>query len=286
MENQKPHFETRKQESIVDRQEIIAPPNFVSVFHETREEFLPAIDRDGLKGNAEVRNIGGAGAVARGNAVIDGSRPEELRLRGVSRGNIYAYPFLEHGHGLVGADQRFIKRDEQSLRVQFEDSQKYSPDFLKKLGVSTSEEFIRKMTDPEYLKSQYPGEVVEIKVDPQKCYVGDLEYITRILEDMHRGRSESEAAQQQAEEYWKNVITLEDFLRWYRKPEWAEDGNSIKDADQYRDGEPLWTGEFYPIKGAPENSPRLIHQPEILIPEDIPQGHIKLVRFPSQVGRS
>lgn len=140
------------------------------------------------------------------------------------------------------------------------------------------DEYIGKMTGPEYLKSQYPGEVIEIKVDPQKCYVGDLEYITRIMENMHRGNSENEAAQQQAEEYWRNLITLEDFLRWYRKPEWAEDGNSIKDAEEYEDGEPLGTSEFYRIKGTPDNFPWRIYQPEILIPEDIPQEHIRLVK--------
>lgn len=278
MENQEPHFETRKQESILERREIIAPQNFVSVFHETREEFLSAIDQDGLRGNIEVKNIGDAATMARRNKIIDDFRPEELKARGISRNNIYAYPFLEYGHGLIGADQRFIKRDERSLRDQFESFQTYSPEFLKKLGVSSPDEFIRKMTDPEYLKSQYPGEVIEMKVDPQKCYVGDLEYITRIMDDMHRDRSESEATQRQAEEYWGNLITLEDFLRWYRKPEWAEDGNSIKDAEEYKGGEPLGTSEFCPIKGAPDNFPWRIYQPEILIPENISQDHIRLVK--------
>lgn len=278
MENQEPYFETKKRESILERQEITALQNFVSVFHETREEFLSAIDRDGLKRNIEVRNIGEAEAMARRNKIVDDFRSEELKVKGISRNNIYAYPFLEHGHGLMGADQRFIKRDEKSLRDEFESMQRYSPEFLIEQGVSTPEEYIRKATDPEYLKLQYPGEVIEAKVDPQKCYVGDLEYITRIMDDMHRGRSESEAAQQQAEEYWKSLITLEDFLRWYRKPEWTEDGNSIKDADEYKDGEPLGTSEFYPIKGAPDNFPCRIHQPEILIPEDIPQDYIRLVK--------
>lgn len=278
MENQEPHFETKKPESILERQEIIAPPNFVSVFHETKQEFLPAIDKTGLITNIETKNIGEAEAMARRNAIIDNFRSEELKVKGISRNNIYGYPFLEYGHGLIGADQRFIKRDERFLRDEFETRQKYSPDFLHKLGANTLDEYVRKMTDPEYLKSQYPGEVIELKVDPQKCYVGDLEYITRIMDDMHRGRTENDAVQQQAEEYWKNLITLEDFLKWYKKPEWAEDGNSIKDTDDYKDGEPLGASEFYPIKGAPDNFPWRIHQPEILIPENIPQDHMKLVK--------
>lgn len=284
MENQEPHFEARKRESILDRQKIIAPQNFVSVFHETKEEFLSAIDRDGLKKNIEIQNIGKAKAMIRRNKIVDDFKPEELKVRGISRNNIYAYPFLEYGHGLIGADQRFVKRDERILRNTFENALEngsaYSKflEYWEKLGVNTTDEYIRKMTDPEYLKLQYPGEVIEMKVDPQKCYVGNLEYITRIMDDIHRGRSEGEATQRQAEEYWKNLITLEDFLRWYRKPEWAEDGNSIKDADEYKDGEPLGTSEFYPIKGAPDNFPWIIHQPEILIPEDISQDHIRLVK--------
>lgn len=115
MENQERHFEIKKEESILERREIVAPQNFVSVFHETKEEFLPAIDKDGLKRNIEFSNIGEAEAVARRNAIIDNFRTEELRAKGISRSSIYAYPFLEYGHGLLGADQRFIKRDERSL---------------------------------------------------------------------------------------------------------------------------------------------------------------------------
>jgi len=278
MKNIESQFEGQKRDSILERQEIIAPPNFVSVFHETKEEFLPAIDKDGLRKNIETKNIGKAEAMARRNALIDQFRPNELKIHGISRNNIYGYPFLEHGHGLIGADHRFIKQDVRFLRDEFEKMQKHSPDFLRKLEVNTPDDYVRKMTDPEYLKSQYPGEIIELKVDPQKCYVGDLEYITLIMEDVNRGRTENEAVKQQAEEYWKNLIILEEFLRWYKKPEWAEDGNSIKNADEYRDGEPMGTSEFYPIKGAPDNFPRRIHQPEILILENIPQDHIKLIK--------
>lgn len=276
-------FETKKEENICERQKIEAPSGFVSVFHETKEAFLAAINKEGLKGNSDAKNIGESKEMARRNEIIDEFRPEELRAKGISRNNIYAYPFLEHGHGLLGADQRFIKQDEAWLRTSFEDALEQRAwyagflEYWRQKGVNTADEYVRKMIDPEYLKSQYPGEIVEFKVDPQKCYVGDLEYITRIMDDMRRGFAEDEAAQQQAMEYWNNLITLDDFLKWYRKPEWTEDGNDIKDIDEYRDGEPLETSAFYPIKGTPNDFPQLIHQPEILIPEDIPQRHIKLV---------
>ncbi|MFH1142087.1 MAG: hypothetical protein ABIH67_01370 [Candidatus Uhrbacteria bacterium] len=284
MDSGRSSVELERQASILERQEIIAPANFVSVFHETKAQFLPAIDQGGLKVDSEVKNIGEAKAMARRNALIDQAMPEKLRTKGLSRNNIYAYPFLEHGHGLLGADQRFVKRDPDDMRRIFEDAlekKEFFGSFLeycRGIGVNTADEYVKTMTDPEYLKAQYPGEVVEMKVDPEKTYVGDLEYITRVMDDMNRGWSESEAIQQQAKKYWEQLITLEDFLKWYKKPEWAEDGDSIKDGDDYKDGEPWSNAGFYLIKDAPDNLPSMIHQPEILIPENIPQDHIKLVK--------
>ncbi len=282
MEKQESQFEEHgeeRQESILERTEIIAPENFVTVFHETKTENLQFIDRDGLTINTGNKNIGKAEVMARRNRMIDELRPETLKEQGISReSNIFAYPFLEEGHGLIGADQRFVKRDEKMLRDEFEILQKHKPDYLKELGTNTPEEFIKKRTDPEYLKSQYPGEVLEMKVDPKKCHVGDLEYITQIADHIYRGLEESEAIQRQAKKYWGNVITLEDFLKWYRKPEWNDDGNSIRDAGKYKDGNPIMTGGYSLLEEAPDNLPLDIHQPEILIPENVPQNHIKLVK--------
>ena len=282
MEKQESQFEEHGEErqgSILERTEIIAPENFVTVFHETETENLQFIDRDGLTINTGNKNIGKAEVMARRNRMIDKLRPEALKEKGISReNNIFAYPFLEEGHGLIGADQRFVKRDEKMLRDELEILQKHKPDYLKELGINTPEEFIKKRTDPEYLKSQYPGEVLEMKVDPQKCYVGDLEYITQIADDIYRGLEESEAIQRQAKKYWGNVITLEDFLKWYRKPEWNDDGNSIRDAGKYKGGNPIMTGGYSLLEDAPDNLPLDIHQPEILIPENVPQNHIKLVK--------
>jgi len=262
MDNQEAQFKEpgeEIQESIQEREEIIAPENFVSIYHETKTENLPFINRDGLTINTENKNIGKAEVMARRNRMIDKLRPEALKEQGISReSNIFAYPFLEEGHGLIGADQRFIKRDEKMLRDQFETFRTYSPNYLRKLGTSTPEEFIKKMTDPEYLRREYPGEVLQIKVDPKKCYVGDVEYITRIMDDIHRGFTESQAVQLEGEIYWICMVTLEDFLKWYRKPKGAYSYTLLKDA--------------------PNNLPSEFILPEILIPENVPQNHIKLVK--------
>ena len=277
METPEINFEGKKKVSLLERQEIIAPPNFVSVFHETKEDSLPSIDQSGLRVDVETKNIGEHGTMQRRNALIDALRPEELKAKGLSRSNIYAYPFLEEGHGLFGADQRFIRRDERDLKDSFERSQKYSPDFLKKLGTPTVEEYIRKITDPAYLKSEYPGEVIEMKVDPDQCYVGDLYSITLIMEDM-RWFTEQEAIERNGKKYWDNLVTLKDFLTWYRKPEYAENGNDIQDAEQFKDGEDVNTMMYCLLKDAPDTLPKEIKDPEILIPKDIPQDHIKLVK--------
>jgi hypothetical protein len=277
METPEINFEGKKKVGLLERQEIIAPPNFVSVYHETKEESLPSIDQGGLKVDIETKNIGEHATMQRRNTLIDALRPEELKAKGISRSNIYAYPFLEHGHGLFGADQRFIRRDERDLRDSFERFQKYSPDFLKKLGTATAEEYIRKMTDPSYLKSEYPGEVIEMKVDPDQCYVGDLYSITLIMEDM-RWFTEQEAIKRNGKKYWDNLVTLKDFITWYRRPEYAENGNDIQDAEQFKDGEDVNTMMYCLLKDAPDTLPKEIKDPEILIPRDIPQDHIKLVK--------
>ena len=59
----------------------------------------------------------------------------------------------------------------------------------------------------------------------------------------------------------------------------AIDQNGLR-GNIYRGGEPLDDNGFYSLKGAPDNFPWRILQPEILIPENIPQNHIKIVKFP------
>lgn len=270
----------KKHGSIFDRKEIVAPSHFVSVFHETKDISLPGIDRHGLVAHAE-KHIGGRSMVKR-NEIINSFLPRVLRDKGLSRGVIYAYPFLEHGSEGRGADRRFIKKDEKVLRSFFNDMKKYNPDYLGKLGVTTAEEYVVKLTDPEWLRSQYPGEVLEMKVDPEKCYVADVDYINQVAQNegiaRERGYSTDEGdAKKYYEAYWKNVVSLLDFLTWYRRGELDNESDGIKDADAYRDSNLYLGNRFYPIKGAPNDLPDEFVTPEILIPEDVPQEHIRVV---------
>jgi hypothetical protein len=180
---------------------------------------------------------------------------------------------------LSGASERFIPRNREVLKKEFDDPfQDALRQYWKEKGVTTGEEYANRMSDAKYLEAQYPGEVLECKVNPEECLVGDMEYVNRVADDVRRGWTQKEAVQFQSKEYWKHLITLEDFLKWYKKPEWAEDGNTIVNADGYRDGEPFSTLEYYPIKGAPEDLPESIHVPEVLIPHSVPPQYIRVVK--------
>lgn len=257
---------------IAERKEIDAPEGYVSVFHETRTEALSDIDIHGLRADSE-SNMGG-GPVSYKNDCIDQDRPERFIKLGVSRSsNTYAYPFLAEGHGLYGADQRFITRERTQLDQQYEALRKYGAEVLSSMGVTAADEYAAKMQDPEYLREKYPGEVLELEVDPATCFVGDLVQVTRIFDGIDRWGFEKG----DAKGYWESLITLEDFLKWFKKPEWSEDGNSVKDAKQFRDGEQANPGEYCPVAGAPDNFLWSIMQPEILIPDNVPQEHIRVV---------
>jgi hypothetical protein len=176
----------------------------------------------------------------------------------------------------MGADERYKTRSKKMLESEYASMARYSPEFLAKLGVTSVEEYVRKLTDPKYLRKEYPGEVLELKVEPEKCFVADLYsfgFVNRRVNSMSTVEEKIEAAK----DYWAGLISLKDFLRWYRKPEWAADGDSIKDADIYRDGEPYTTDGFVAIKGCPENLPSFIELPEVLIPMDVPEEHIRLL---------
>jgi hypothetical protein len=54
------------------------------------------------------------------------------------------------------------------------------------------------------------------KLDPAHCYVADLEAFTNIQDGKRRGWIRETDMETEAEEYWKGVIPLSDFLKMYR----------------------------------------------------------------------
>ena len=272
-------LEKMRTESISTRKKIEAPPHFVSVFHETKSDFISGIDKDGLIANPEERNMS-VGRMEVGNAMFNECIPDVFKFD-ITRNVIFAYPFLEHGHDQKGADKIFTKKKKSTLKGNYATIKKYSnkDNFLEKeLGVASEEEYIAKMTDPVFLRSQHAGEVLEVKVNPEKCYVGDVQYINKIVQiGAQFSDADKKHVQEYAEAYWKNMITLKEFLEWYKKPEWDESVNDIKDCEQYRDEWVDTSNEYSVLKGAPEHFPDHIEVPEILIPTSIPQAHIRVL---------
>lgn len=265
-------------ESIRDRRELYDPVGYVRVYHETKDSFISAIDKEGLRPGTENRNLGSHDSLMRSNTLMDEARPAQLASRGISRLGLYAYPYLEHGHGLDGASERFVRHDWNYYESRFEGLKKYDPDELVRLGVKTLDDFIYKMTDPNYLRSRYPGEVLELMVDPEACFVGDGEYFNRVSEDLKMGRIPSETVTRtHGKEYWENGISLADFLRWYRRPEYMSDGKTIRDGHVYQDKVLFASNQYRRLKGAPTHYPSSFIFPEILIPGSVPQEHIRLV---------
>ncbi|MHB8831241.1 MAG: hypothetical protein ACYC44_03960 [Patescibacteria group bacterium] len=261
-----PRFELRQ--SILERKEIIAPPNYVSVFHETKTENIPSIDKNGLTQTTEFEDPTNIDYNEL-REILDDLRPEGLKKKGISRKNVFAYPYLKYGHGMSGAAKRFMPFDEKEIRFWYKFIKDTAPEELKELGVKTVEEYLEKNKDPEYLKLRHPGEVLEMKVDPQKCYVGDLENITDVASLMFQaGRYGEEElmdrAKDEAKEYWTNLVSLEDFLKWYQRPERNSAGDILDNS-------------FFVLKGAPAHLVKHFNTPEILVPGDIPQEHIRVL---------
>ncbi|KXK08599.1 MAG: hypothetical protein UZ21_OP11001000589 [Microgenomates bacterium OLB22] len=68
---------TQGRESILTRREILAPPGYVRFYHETKAEFLTAIDKEGLRAGIE-KNLGSPDQVTRRNMIMDEVRPPRL----------------------------------------------------------------------------------------------------------------------------------------------------------------------------------------------------------------
>jgi hypothetical protein len=166
------------------------------------------------------------------------------------------------------------------------------PSNLKQAGISRFNIFA--YPDNPKVMGSYFGrhKILEILVDPRKCYVLEMDKYGRAWDDLNLELSKAnskvaaeynndltliksnteefrikiaeERAKINREEvlkkacidngYWDSAVTLEDFNKYYEK----------SDLD------------FKKRKDAPENLPLKFSEPEVLIPEDIPIKHIKL----------
>ncbi|HBU28040.1 TPA: hypothetical protein DEB00_02910 [Candidatus Uhrbacteria bacterium] len=253
--------------SIFTRQEIIAPKDFVSVFHETSPQRLQDIDAYGLHFDVEVRNFSNPTLISAFNDILNKARPEWAKQAKLDRGQVlFAYPNLELGHGMGGlADERF--NDKKHIAT-FETIQKYNPEDLQKHGITTWEEYRDYVISEIQQSKKTQGALLELKVDPTTSFVGDL----KLIEDA-RFFADRTLREQALTNYWLSVIAFTDFQKWYKIPTENEQGID----EELRDPSG-WGGRGYmAIKGAPAHLPDAIVTAEIMIPQDIPQEHIRVV---------
>lgn len=225
-----PKDKERHELQIVEREVINAPSSYVSVYHESKTNRLNQIEREGLVPGREP-NIMDNYQMKRKNAAINQVRPANLIELGISRENLYAYPFLEYGHGLSGAPERFTDAN--------------------------------KGRDKRQLERDFPGEVLEIKVDPEHAYVADMELINQIAYAIERSNKPlQEVARVYGKEYWSTLMSLKDFLTWFKKPEGVDD-YSLR--------------PFTRKEGAPDSLPDSMMIPEVLIPKPVPPDNIRVL---------
>lgn len=267
------------------RREIVAPENYVSVFHETTTDALASIEKHGLLADHdEDKNIGGHLFVMKVNRLIDEDRPDFFREAGVSRSEaIFAYPSLYKGYGIGKASKQFALQTIEQLRDRYDSiTSIMGATAFKDLAVETFDDYVFLNTDPDLLKEQHPGEVLQMKVDPSKCYVSDISRYSDIAMNIKEGTYHPGFAE---EWYWGSLITLESFRRFYRLAEQDEHGE-IRRRELFGNGQYLRPNVYYPLANAPDNMPYEIDDPEILIPTNIPPEHIQLLNNANPLYRS
>lgn len=255
--------------SIRERDAISAPLGYMSMYHETTREALDDIDSFGLhydtenynfmdSPNTEARTLGVL------NRTLEKLRPEWARDAGLDRRQvIYGYLDVEKGHRMGGyADEVFHDRKHKDTFEQF---QKYNPQELERLGVTTWEEWKASVLS-EIQETGVAGAVLELKVDPNDCYVGDMHHI----EEARYPELSQEMREERLQTYWDSVIPMRDLQKWYRVPN--EDENMNTDL-----ADPTLFKGYAKLKEAPQNLPDAIDLPEVLVTKDIPQKHIRMI---------
>jgi hypothetical protein len=156
-------------------------------------------------------------------------------------------------------------RDEMDLLDRFR------PADLVRRGVSRLEAiYAAPTTETPKLPFRKEHIVLELKVDPVDCYVGDMDFITCLIPFIGvRGRSGLEKYRGAFRKYWESVIPFKEFRRSYRCLETAD-------------------GRQWVLKpGARKPLPRTYFDPEVLVmTHRISQRHIRIVRSASAVDPS
>ena len=263
------------EKDLLNRPEIEAPPHYVSVFHGTSEEALDGIKQAGLVAHHPEKAYKEVEAI---NAVIDRDRPEKFVQLGLSRQySIYAYPDLDIGFKLPDpAFDRLKQHDTSELRDMYA---VYGATILAAAGITSFEDYQRRAHEIILPGSEEKdgGHVLELKVDPATCFVGNIEWFSS-LSDRIQGNYGYTFDRGDAAWYWDALITLEEFQAYYKCAESHENGESVVAPEMYEEpADYLYPGNYYKLAGAPDYLVDDFQYPEVLIPTNIPPEHMRLV---------
>lgn len=152
----------------------------MKVYHETTLNTVGSMLANGIK-KSETGSKSDEKAIIKTDALLDEYRPHHLKEAGVSRqDNIYCY--LRTGDSIV----EIINGDHVALR-----------DFV----------------------THSDQAVLEIEVDPNRCYVSDLDTYDALKNTINSGK-DKKRINELATSYWHKVVKLSDFkANQLRRPE-------------------------------------------------------------------
>jgi hypothetical protein len=221
------------------------PEGYVSVFHEAND--LNDIGKEGLKTlDQTIDKIYDDPQDKEKKAWLarnaDEVRPENLKQAGISRFNIFAYPANSKT-----ADGSYFSRG-NTLEVLVDPNKCY---------VLEMDKYGRAWDDLNQELSKITRQVAA-------TYNNDLDLIEKNSLEFKRKIAEAKAAVNQTEifkqacidnGYWNSAVTLADFNKYYKKSNFG----------------------FEKYATAPDYLPPKFSEPEVLIPEDVPPGRIRVV---------
>lgn len=135
------------------------------------------------------------------------------------------------------------------FRTEMELLDRFRPPHLLESGVGRSAALFATPQRHSRIFSSFSDKfVVEMKVDPQDCYVGDMDFINRVTAYIHSHPIRTyENFKHAFEKYWSEVIGLADFKKHFKKVK-------VGDVD-----------EWQRKAAASNNLPEFIVAPEVLI---------------------
>jgi hypothetical protein len=149
------------------------------------------------------------------------------------------------------------------MRAEMEVLDRFRPAKNAKQGVSRLDAIYAAPT-PETPRFPFRNEhiVLEMKVDPAECFVGDMDFITCLIPFIGVRRYGLEKFRGAFRKYWESVIPLKDFLSNYSRLETGDGSHWILKKQSSADG-----------------LPKSFFVPEVLVMTPrISQRHIRILR--------